>query len=73
MDIVFKIGLNTLVAQMLFFKSKIVEGVNFYVNKLIKAEAESFLESFFLDYPIYPQTRVSSFPGFISVARYIIN
>ena len=23
----------------------------FYVNKLIKAEAESFLESFFLDYP----------------------
>ena len=52
MDIVFKIGLNTLVAQMLFFKSKIVEGVNFYVNKLIKAEAESFLESFFLDYPI---------------------
>ena len=52
MDIVFKIGLNTLVAQMPFFKSKIVEGVNFYVNKLIKAEAESFLESFFLDYPI---------------------
>ena len=27
--------------------------MSFYVNKLIKAEAESFLESFFLDYPIY--------------------
>ena len=27
--------------------------LSFYVNKLIKAEAESFLESFFLDYPIY--------------------
>ena len=26
---------------------------SFYVNKLIKAEAESFLEFFFLDYPIY--------------------
>ena len=26
---------------------------SFYVNKLIKAEAESFLESFFLDYTIY--------------------
>ena len=24
----------------------------FYVNKLIKAQAESFLESFFLDYPL---------------------
>ena len=24
---------------------------NIYVNKLTKAEAESFLESFFLDYP----------------------
>ena len=26
---------------------------SFYVNTLIKAEAESFLESFCLDYPIY--------------------
>ena len=26
---------------------------HFYVNKLIKAEAESFLESFSLGYPIY--------------------
>ena len=42
-----------------FFKSKIVEGVNFYVNKLIKAEAESFLESFFLDYPIYLSIYIS--------------
>ena len=25
---------------------------SFYVNKLIKAEAESFLKRFFLDYPI---------------------
>ena len=25
----------------------------FYVNKLIKAEAERFLERFFLDYPLY--------------------
>ena len=29
MDIVFKIGLNTLVAQILSFKSKIVEGSQF--------------------------------------------
>ena len=28
-------------------------GSSFYVNKLIKAEAESFIESFFLDYPIH--------------------
>ena len=28
-------------------------GIYIYINKLIKAEAESFLESFFLDYAIY--------------------
>ena len=28
-------------------------GIYIYINKLIKAEAESFLESFFLDYLIY--------------------
>ena len=27
-------------------------GIYIYINKLIKAEAESFLESFFLDYLI---------------------
>ena len=36
-----------------FLEGFYVIKLSFFVNKLIKAEAESFLESFFLDYHIY--------------------
>ena len=45
--------LHSISLYVWFLEGFYVIKLSFYVNKLIKAEAESFLESFFLDYPIY--------------------
>ena len=44
-------------------------GIYIYINKLIKAEAESFLESFFLDYAIYIYTLYI----YMYICIYIVN